>query len=350
MQRIINIVANNEITPEDSLLIQKTLLTLNEEYIVWLDRTYKSTIVIKPSTSVINGRREDDNVKVKNYIIGLWYYTQKRYEYAFEVFSRNTNYVKCQIMLALMYQYGKGVEQNFENMIEIMTIAGENDGNAQYYLAAYYENGKYVDQDIEKAIEWYRKSARSDNVSAQYRLGIILYEGLYDTEPDVNSAVDLLLLSATGNNSDAQFYLGKHYYNENRFRDADKWLVMAVDSGNAEAMLYLAQIYENRNITYYIDQIINLYMSVYLEYEETSTASESKDDTIISDEEKESFDSNTEHSSEQGTEQSTEQETFDVKSKRAIKRLIGVNDIGFEYLKRRLMENERLHNIIISKR
>jgi TPR repeat protein len=353
MQCIHEIIANNRITQCDNDWLRKVLPTIGENKIIWLEQSYKRTLIIKRRTSLISDTVEDDNLKIKNYIIGLWYYVHKQYETAFVVFSRNTNYIRCQVMLAHMYQYGQGTAQNFENMHRIMRIAANNDcNNAQYCLGMYYENGIGVEQNIENAIEWYNKSASLGNANAQYNLAIILYEGLYDTEPDIDNAISLLIQSANGNNCDAQYYLGKHYSNQNNFLDAERWLMMAVYSGNAKTMIYLAKLYENQDVTLYIDQIINLYMSIYIEYEDKTlkslTSSDSKDDeNNNSDEEKEHI---TEESTvEQSTEQTEQTITYDILAKQEIQRLIGINDIGFEYLKRRLIENEKLHNIINNK-
>ena len=49
---------------------------------------------------------------------------------------------------------------------------------AQFNLGVMYEDGKGVEQDYTNAFEWYRKSAEQGNVKAQYNLGCCYENGI----------------------------------------------------------------------------------------------------------------------------------------------------------------------------
>ncbi len=74
------------------------------------------------------------------------------------------------------------------NVTEIIKVAEQGFAKAQYYLGVMYENGKGVEQDVAKAVSWYRKAAEQGYAKAQFNLG-----GMYalgkGVEQDVAKAV-----------------------------------------------------------------------------------------------------------------------------------------------------------------
>ena len=51
------------------------------------------------------------------------------------------------------------------------------DSSAQFKMALRYDNGQGVLQNYSKAVEWLRKAAEQDFVKAQYNLGSMYYSG-----------------------------------------------------------------------------------------------------------------------------------------------------------------------------
>ena len=73
--------------------------------------------------------------------------------------------------LALMYDHGDGVEQDYEKAFEYYTLAAEQgEGKAFNNLGDMYENGHGMEQDYEKAAEYYRKAAEMGIVEAEEAL------------------------------------------------------------------------------------------------------------------------------------------------------------------------------------
>ena len=55
--------------------------------------------------------------------------------------------------------------------------ARQGDASAQYRLGVMYYNGQGVEQDYQKALEWYEKSANQGDSDAQLNVGIMYHEG-----------------------------------------------------------------------------------------------------------------------------------------------------------------------------
>ncbi|HJF72905.1 MAG TPA: sel1 repeat family protein [Gallibacterium anatis] len=52
-------------------------------------------------------------------------------------------------------------------------LAEQGDANAQFNLALMYEDGKGVKQDYFQTVKWYQKAAEQGNAKAQFNLGIM---------------------------------------------------------------------------------------------------------------------------------------------------------------------------------
>ena len=69
------------------------------------------------------------------------------------------------------YQYGYGVEQDYQQAINWYQKAAEKgNGWAQDMLGSFYEYGKGVDKDVNLALSWYQKAADNGNKHARTRL------------------------------------------------------------------------------------------------------------------------------------------------------------------------------------
>jgi len=84
----------------------------------------------------------------------------------------------AQYNLALMYDNGEGVPQDYAEAVKWYRLAAEQ-GHAkgQYNLALMYDNGEGVPQDYAEAVKWYRLAAEQGVASAQTNLGLMYYNG-----------------------------------------------------------------------------------------------------------------------------------------------------------------------------
>ena len=80
--------------------------------------------------------------------------------------------VHAQFRLALMYDSGQGVQQDYVETVKWLRKAAEQDFvKAQYNLGGMYNSGQGVSQDHAEAVKWYRKAAERGFASAQKNLG-----------------------------------------------------------------------------------------------------------------------------------------------------------------------------------
>ncbi len=81
--------------------------------------------------------------------------------------------LEAQLALAVSYDHGNGVEQDFRKAAYWYTKAAmQGNGIAQYSLALLYDRGEGVQKDSSKAIFWYTESANNHQAKAQHNLGV----------------------------------------------------------------------------------------------------------------------------------------------------------------------------------
>ena len=84
----------------------------------------------------------------------------------------------AQYNLALMYHFGKGATQNYQEAEKWYRKAAEQENeDAQYNLGVMYEKGDGVIQDYKESIKWYRKAAEIGLPQAQVSLGLMYIKG-----------------------------------------------------------------------------------------------------------------------------------------------------------------------------
>ena len=82
---------------------------------------------------------------------------------------------EAQFDLGLMYHFGYGVPQDYQEAIKWFRKAAEQGLVAsQFNLGIMYDKGYGVPQDHKKAVKWYRKAAEQGYASAQSNLGLIV--------------------------------------------------------------------------------------------------------------------------------------------------------------------------------
>ena len=149
----------------------------------------------------------------------------------------------AQFNLALCYERGHGVEQDFSKAVYWYQKAAEaGNSDAQFNLALCYERGHGVEQDFSKAVYWYQKAAEAGNSDAQFNLALCYDKG-EGVEKDSSKAVYWYQKAAKAGNSDAQNNLALCYYSgegvEQDFSKAVYWYQKAAEAGNSSAELAL---------------------------------------------------------------------------------------------------------------
>ncbi|MBS0656363.1 MAG: sel1 repeat family protein [Verrucomicrobia bacterium] len=85
--------------------------------------------------------------------------------------------VEMQVLTALCFKHGEGVDPSPEASIQYFTQAAENNNEyAQYYLGQCYRTGDGVKPSIEKAIYYYTLAADQGCAHAQFNLGYLLHD------------------------------------------------------------------------------------------------------------------------------------------------------------------------------
>ena len=78
---------------------------------------------------------------------------------------------------------------------------------AEHFLAMLYEYGRGVTQDFQKAIMYYKRAAEQHNVESMYNLALMYLFGR-GVEQDVSLAFPLLQKAAKNNHAPSTYYLG----------------------------------------------------------------------------------------------------------------------------------------------
>lgn len=106
--------------------------------------------------------------------------------------------VQAQYNLGLMYNNGRGVEQDYSQAAEWFRKAAEQGFmRTQFMLGNMYAKGRGVVQDDAQAAIWFRKAAEQGNTTAQYTIGT-MYAAGRGVQQDKVQALFWLDLSASG--------------------------------------------------------------------------------------------------------------------------------------------------------
>ncbi len=116
------------------------------------------------------------------------------------------------------YEEGKAAfdKGDYEEALKVFRpLAESEDINAQYSLGMLYRNGWGVPQDDSEAAKWLRLAAHQGHVEAQYSLGY-MYEHGQGLTKDMTEAKRWYRMAANQGDSDAQENLRIIYYEEFR--------------------------------------------------------------------------------------------------------------------------------------
>jgi len=155
---------------------------------------------------------------------------------------------EAQFKLAVMYDMGEGVKQDYKQAVYWYTKAAEQEhSESQFNLAIMYYKGLGVKQDYSQAFYWYKKAAEQGHSYAQYNLAEMYISG-EGAQMNYKEAINWLLRASKQGASRAQFKLGAAYENGLGVdKDYDKsvhWYTKAAEQGYADAQNNLGLMYD----------------------------------------------------------------------------------------------------------
>jgi TPR repeat protein len=103
-------------------------------------------------------------------------------------------------MLGLMYQYGQGVTQSYQEAVKWYKLAADQGhASAQNNLGRIYANGgQGVSQNYQEAAKWYRLAAAQGVAEAQYNIGVLYANGQGVTQDFARAHMWYNLASSAG--------------------------------------------------------------------------------------------------------------------------------------------------------
>lgn len=150
----------------------------------------------------------------------------------------------AQYRTALLYEYAAGTKKDNAEIIKWMIKSADNGmAPAQSTLAEWYLYGhRYVDKNIDNAIKYFNMAADQGDRISQRELGKIYF--FEESKKNIKKATDLLTLAAKGNDSEAQYMIGKMRVTGRHlpkdFDIAEKLLVASADQGDIDAQALLS--------------------------------------------------------------------------------------------------------------
>jgi TPR repeat protein len=137
--------------------------------------------------------------------------------------------------------------QNYEKAFYWYTRAADHgDAEAQYKLGVMYYQGEGVKQDYQKAFFWFEKAAVQGNAEVQALLGVLYVTGEGGDNQDYQKAFSWFEKAAQQGNVDAQAMLGNMYFaGDGVSKDKQKakeWYKKAADQGDEDAKKKLSSL------------------------------------------------------------------------------------------------------------
>ena len=167
---------------------------------------------------ILTGCHKENSKENISEISGINYYKQEDYRKALPLLEKaaETGSVEAALYLGDMYQYGKGVEQDFEISFKwYLKAAEKGDKESSGMVGASYYLGRGVNQDYKESLKWLLKSA----------------EKIDEKNP---GARDKKLLNLIMN----MYLRGKGTLQD--FSEAAKWAEKAAELGDANSQAVMA--------------------------------------------------------------------------------------------------------------
>jgi len=106
----------------------------------------------------------------------------------------------AQFNVAVMYEYGRGVEKNVKESAKWYKISADQGlDKAEFHLAVMYSNGQGVLQDYKEAFKWFLLAAENGNSSAQHNLALMYGKGQGVSEDIYRLHMWLNIAASNGN-------------------------------------------------------------------------------------------------------------------------------------------------------
>ena len=125
--------------------------------------------------------------------------------------AAEANNIEAQFQLGQLYEFGKGVEQSFENAFMWYQKAAESGlATAQYNLGLLYEKGRGTEQDYKEAAKWYQLASEQGDPWAMTNLAYLYSHGR-GVEHSDTIANNLYQEAAETGHFQAQYNLAARY-------------------------------------------------------------------------------------------------------------------------------------------
>lgn len=125
--------------------------------------------------------------------------------------AAESNNLEAQFKLGQLYEFGKGVEQSFENASLWYQKAAESGlATAQYNLGLLYEHGRGVPQNYHEAAAWYQRASEQGDPWATTNLAFLYSNGRGVRQSDT-IANNLYQDAAEKGHFQAQYNLAARY-------------------------------------------------------------------------------------------------------------------------------------------
>ena len=131
-------------------------------------------------------------------------------------------------------------------LVELFSLADNNDSMAQCVLGIKYRNGESVEKNYDESLLWLKKASENGLLKAKYELAESHYFG-YGVEKNYKKAAEMYLELANSNYLPAQCTLGYCYDTgegvERDLKTAAMWYKKAADLGYAKAQCNIGVCY-----------------------------------------------------------------------------------------------------------
>ena len=118
---------------------------------------------------------------------------------------------QAQFELGQMYEFGRGVPQDYQEALKHYTIAAERGlAQAEYSIGLLFEHGRGMEANPTTAADWYERAAEKGDTWAMNNLAMLFSYGK-GVEASEERANELYLRAANLGHFQAQYNLGARY-------------------------------------------------------------------------------------------------------------------------------------------
>ena len=175
-------------------------------------------------------------------------FKNKEYKKAFTLYMIDAKNGDSTAQNALSYLYfnGYGIQKNTDKgMVWLKKSAHNMNKRAQYDLAMMYLLGHNTNVNQSLAFSWMQSASDLGNVEALYNLALMYYQG-NGTKQDVKKSAEILESAAIKGHKGAVKNIGIIYMQLLKFDKAEKWLKINANNGDINAYYLLTEVYCNQ--------------------------------------------------------------------------------------------------------